>query len=111
MTTMLLSSHVKMLNESLLSLAIISGSMDSETVHAQLHTDLVINGIKKCLGNPEAPSEVKANCLTFALSLLSHKTSLFRQMLIDMEFKACLKEQEETLKDMEPFRILSEKLE
>ena len=46
----------------------------------QLHTDLVINGIKRCLGNADHPVEVRANACTFAARLLQSKTEDFRQV-------------------------------
>ena len=80
LTTMLMSSHVRMLNEALIALTVMSALLDEASVHAQLHTDLVINGIKRCVGNVDHPIEVRANACTFASRLLESRTEDFRNV-------------------------------
>ena len=80
LTTMLMSSHVRMLNEALIALTVLAAVLDEAAVHAQLHTDLVINGVKRCLGNADHPVEVRANACTFATRLLESRTEEFRQV-------------------------------
>ena len=80
LTTMLMSSHVRMLNEALIALTVMAAVLDESSVHAQLHTDLVINGVKRCVGNADHPVEVRANACTFASRLLESKTEDFRKV-------------------------------
>ena len=40
-TTMLTSSHVRMVNEALVAITILAAALDGDTVHRHLHTDLV----------------------------------------------------------------------
>ena len=40
-TTMLTSSHVRMVNEAIVSITILAATVDPTTVHRHLHTDLV----------------------------------------------------------------------
>ena len=98
-TTMLMSTHVRMLNEALISLSVLSVTLDADTVHAQLHTDLVINGIKKCLESESVPAEVKKNALTLTSKLLDVKTDEFKKMLTDLEFAKALEEAGEGVTD------------
>lgn len=88
-TVMLHSSHPRMLNEALVALSVLSASLVStepDLVHRHLHTDLVINGVKRCLNNKELPGEIKANAATLITSLLKTYTSEFKQMLTDLNF-------------------------
>ncbi len=64
-----------------------AATLDADTVHAQLHTDLIINGLKKCLDSSEVPVEIKSNACTLANTLLNSKTDEFTQMLKDMNFQ------------------------
>ena len=90
-TTMLTSTHTLMVNEALVSLAQLVARLlekgeekDREDIHAHLHTDLVINGVKNTLTSKTHPKEVKFNALTLTNVLLKVKTEEFRQMLKDM---------------------------
>jgi hypothetical protein len=90
-TVMLHSSHPRMLNEALVSLTVLSASLggtseDPALVHRHLHTDLIINGAKRCLNNPDLPKELKSNGATFILTLLKVQTEDFLQMLKDLNF-------------------------
>ena len=80
-------------------------------MHGQLHTDLVINGIKRVLeSKPEdIPIEIKANALALTLNLHKHKTDEFRQMLKDMNVQDTLdnvKEVDTKLADLKEFDII-----
>ena len=80
LTTMLMSSHVRMLNEALIALTVVSAVLDENSVHTQLHTDLVINAIKRCVGNADIPVEVRSNACVFAARLLESRTGDFRKV-------------------------------
>jgi len=114
LTTMLMSSHVRMLNEALIALTVVSVVLDENSVHAQLHTDLVINAIKRCVCNADIPVEVRSNACVFASRLLESRTGDFRKMLDDMEFGAALDAAvaaDSAIADREEFRGLREKLD
>jgi hypothetical protein len=88
-----------------------SVALDADTVHAQFHTDLVINGIKKCLENGDVPVEIRSNTCTFASNLLNSKPEEFRQMLNDMEFGAAIDSAaEKEMTGEKEFEALREKL-
>ena len=104
-TVMLHSSHPRMVNEAIVSLTILSAGLitksstdqaepedeDALLVHRHLHTDLVINGVKKCLNEAKFPKEIRANTATFILTLLKVRESEFKQMLKDLNFvEECL---------------------
>lgn len=106
LTTMLVSPHLRMLNEALISLALVAITLDEETVHRHLHTDLVINAIKNCLKSSH-PFEAKHNAVKLASVLLKAKKDDFVKMLQDLEFAECLGQCDE-VKDMpETTEILS----
>lgn len=92
-TVMLHSSHARMLNEAVVALTTLtatlaasSSSEDQDLVHRHLHTDLVINGVKKCLNNEELPVGLHSNGATFMKALLQVQPAEFKQMLQDMNF-------------------------
>ena len=92
-TVMLHSSHARMLNEAIVSLTTLTASLassddasDRDLVHRHLHTDLVINGVIKCLNNTDLPAGLHANGATFVKALLKVQTEAFKQMLKDMNF-------------------------
>lgn len=70
-TLMLHSSHVRMLNEAIVALTVMTASLASDVVddndadatliHRNLHIDLVINGIKRCFCDESltVPPEIK----------------------------------------------------
>ncbi len=119
-TVMLHSSHPRMANEALVSLTILTAALCSadETlenggdenpdfilVHRHLHTDLVINGVKKILQEPKFPTEIKANAATFIVTLLKVRTAEFKQMLQDLNFvqDGLTKDHNEKEGESEPF--------
>lgn len=111
-TVMLHSSHPRMLNEALVSLTTLAASLaasddteDHHLVHRHLHTDLVINGIKKCLNNTELPAGIHANAATFTKALLAVHKDEFVQMLNDMNFR------EECLADAEKLKTMPKEVE
>lgn len=111
-TVMLHSSHPRMLNEALVSLTTLAGSLagsddteDHHLVHRHLHTDLVINGVKKCLNNTELPSGIHANAATFTKALLLVHKSEFVQMLNDMSFR------EECLSDTDKLETMPKEVQ
>jgi len=92
-TVMLHSSHARMLNEAIVSLTTLTASLasseessDQALIHRHLHTDLVINGVIKCLNNGDLPAGLHANGATFIKALLKVETDAFKQMLKDMNF-------------------------
>jgi len=92
-TVMLHSSHARMLNEAIVSLTTLTASLasseetsDQALVHRHLHTDLVINGVIKCLNNADLPGGLHANAATYVKALLKVETDAFKQMLKDMNF-------------------------
>lgn len=93
-TVMLHSSHARMLNEAIVALTTMSASLavsedtpeDGNLIHRHLHTDLVINGLIKCLNNNELPAGLHANAATFTKALLKVESDNFLQMLKDMNF-------------------------
>ena len=92
-TVMLHSSHARMLNEALVSLTILSSALasssddgDHDLLHRHLHTDLIINAVKRCLTNNDLADGLKANAATFLKSLLQVRRQEFGQMLKDMTF-------------------------
>lgn len=94
-TVMLHSSHARMANEALVALTTLTACLassddegDRELVHRHLHTDLVINGIKRCLNNSEFPAGMHANAATFTKALLKVETSAFKQMLQDLSLRS-----------------------
>ena len=133
LTGMLHSQHTRMINEALIALNIFSASgVEHETVRAQLHTDLVINGVKRILelpdmkpeqegsmnyvlnrgGNNSIPVEIKQNALKFIVMLtrVDDSEKGFIQMLKDLEFSDCLKNLSESLKHDESFKDLEAKV-
>ena len=110
-TTMLMSSHIRMLNEAIIALTVLASSLTEDVIHAQLHTDLVINGIKNALNAEESamPVEMKLNSLTLTLALCKSKPEEFIQMLRDMEFKECLDGLEEQLGNFQQYRDVAGK--
>jgi hypothetical protein len=110
-TAMLMSSHVRMLNEALVALAVLAASLASENVvHMQLHTDLVINALKNCLRHEEHPLEVKSNALTLTQQLLRSKTDEFKAMLADMQFVECMQECSPQIQDLDQYKKIMEVL-
>ena len=97
-TPMLTSTHVRMQNEALVSLSILSATLDEDTIHANLHTDLVINSIKNIICKESVPDEVKVNAVTLTKQLLKHKTEEFRQMVKDLRVKEEIQENEKAMK-------------
>ena len=92
-TVMLHSSHPIMVNESLMALTILTTSFasspdpqDPALIHQHLHTDLIINGVKKIINHEDFPSELKANAATFMIALLKIEPDVFKQMLVDLNF-------------------------
>ena len=111
-TVMLHSSHARMLNEAIVALTTLTASLaassvtssmassmasseaassvedaaDQTLIHRHLHTDLVINGVIKCLNNSDLPAGLHANGATFIKALLKIETEAFKQMLNDMTF-------------------------
>ena len=92
-TVMLHSSHARMLNEAIVSLTTLTASLassgessDQALIHRHLHTDLVINGVIKCLNNGDLPAGLHANGATFIKALLKVETDAFKQMLKEMNF-------------------------
>ena len=92
-TVMLHSSHARMLNEAIVSLTTLTASLasseessDQALIHRHLHTDLVINGVIKCLNNADLPGGLHANAATYVKALLKVETDAFKQMLKDMNF-------------------------
>ena len=98
-TVMLHSSHARMLNEAIVALTTLTASLaasseassaedaaDQTLIHRHLHTDLVINGVIKCLNNSDLPAGLHANGATFIKALLKVETEAFKQMLNDMTF-------------------------
>ena len=96
-TVMLHSSHPIMVNESLMALTLLTSSFasspdpeDPALIHQHLHTDLIINGVKKIITHdgttPEFPMELKANAATFMMALLKVQPDIFKQMLVDLNF-------------------------
>jgi len=102
-TVMLHSSHARMLNEAIVALTTLTASLaassvasseassaedaaDQTLIHRHLHTDLVINGVIKCLNNSDLPAGLHANGATFIKALLKVETEAFMQMLNDMTF-------------------------
>merc|ERR1712008_232437 len=72
-TVMLHSSHARMLNEAIVALTTLTASLvassvassaedaaDQTLIHRHLHTDLVINGVIKCLNNSDLPAGLHA---------------------------------------------------
>ncbi|TRY64288.1 hypothetical protein TCAL_10250 [Tigriopus californicus] len=106
-TTMITSSHVRMLNEGLVALTHLAAALNPDTVHAQLHTDLIVNGIKNILNHDSHPIEVKQNALTLTLTLLKARPQVFVAMLKEMELETILIDRQEQLRDMEQFQELN----
>lgn len=88
-----------MLNEAIVALTTLTASLaasseassaedaaDQTLIHRHLHTDLVINGVIKCLNNSDLPAGLHANGATFIKALLKVETEAFKQMLNDMTF-------------------------
>lgn len=55
-------------------------------IHQHLHTDLIINGVKRIINHADFPMELKANAATFMIALLKIQTDVFKQMLADLNF-------------------------
>ncbi len=98
-TPMLTSPHVKMRNEALVSLSVVAASLDADQVHAHLHTDLVVNAVRRCIiGNSgDTPEEVRKNALTFTEQLMRSRPEEFAQILRDLKFKEDLEASERAL--------------
>ena len=109
-TPMLNSQHLKMKNEALMSLSIVATVLDENQVHAHLHTDLVVNSVRKCIiGDKNIPEELKKNAITLINQLMKSKTEEFKQILKDMNFKEDLMADQDAMA-LEGIKEMLEKL-